>query len=137
MYGQRNNVTMLNELPELEDLEGVGDSRNQDMKGGPTDYQKYIRNSHTMMSQSGMNRMDMDQEPHQPPFPQAPPQPPQPPLRPVPEVHMTYNCIDIARHIQDCPICSRFYNNDKTIYIIIIIVLSLICLLLLKKVLNV
>lgn len=132
MYGQRNNVTMLNELPELEDLEGIGDSRNQDIKGGP-EYQKYIRNSHTMMSHSGMNRMNMDQEPPQP----LPPSPPPPVPRPVPEVHMTYNCIDIARHIQDCPICSRFYNNDKTIYIIIIIVLSLICLLLLKKVLNV
>jgi hypothetical protein len=134
MYGQRNNVTMLNELPELEDLEGVGESRNQDAKGGPLDYQKYIRNSHTMMSQSGMNRMmDMEQQPPQP----LPPSPPPQPFRPQPEVHMTYNCIDIARHIQDCPICSRFYNNDKTVYIIIIIVLSLMCLLLLKKVLNV
>lgn len=134
MYGQRNNVTMLNELPDLEDLEGVGESRNQDAKSGPPDYQKYIRNSHTMMSHSGMNRMHMDQE--APPPPHQPPQPPQP-LRPFPEVHMTYNCIDIAKHIQECPICSRFYNNDKTLYIIIIIVLSLICLLLLKKVLNV
>ena len=129
MYGQRNNVTMLNELPDLEDLEGVGEYRNQDAKSGPPDYQKYIRNSHTMMSDSGMNRIHMDQQPPQPP------QPPQPFHQPP--VHMTYNCIDIAKHIQECPICSRFYNNDKTLYIIIIIVLSLICLLLLKKVLNV
>ena len=130
-YGQRNNVTMLNELPELEDLEGVGDSRSQELKG--PEYQKYIRNSHPMNQQSGMNRMHMmDQEP-----PQPPPLPPQPPLRPLPEVHMTYNCIDIAKHVQDCPICSRFYNRDNTVYIIIIIILALICLLLLKKVLNV
>lgn len=129
-YGQRNNVTMLNDLPELEDLEGVGESRNQP----PNDYQKYIRGSHNMMAQSGMNRMHMEQQPLEPPQP-LPPQ--QPPLRPLPEVHMTYNCIDIARHVQDCPICSRFYNRDNTLYIIIIIVLAVICLLLLKKVLNV
>jgi hypothetical protein len=50
---------------------------------------------------------------------------------------LSYNCVDIAKHIQDCPICSRFYNNDKTAYIIAIVVLSIVCLLLLKRVLNV
>lgn len=49
----------------------------------------------------------------------------------------TYNCVDIAKHIQDCPICSRFYNNDKTVYIITIVILSIVCILLLKRVLNV
>ncbi len=47
------------------------------------------------------------------------------------------NCIDIAKHVENCPICSRFYNNDKSIHMIIIVVLSIICLLLLKKVLKV
>ena len=46
-------------------------------------------------------------------------------------------CIDIANHIASCPICSKFYNNDKTIYIIAIILLALICILLLKKLLDV
>lgn len=50
---------------------------------------------------------------------------------------LSFNCIDIARHIQECPLCSKFYNNDRTIYIIIIVLLSMICLILLKKILNV
>lgn len=47
------------------------------------------------------------------------------------------NCIDIVKHVQECPICSKFYNNDKTVYILVIVVLCVICLLLLKKVLDV
>ena len=47
------------------------------------------------------------------------------------------SCIDIANHIEKCPLCSKFYNNDKTVYVIAIVLLSIICLLLLKKVLNV
>lgn len=50
---------------------------------------------------------------------------------------LSYNCVDIAKHIQNCPICSRFYNNDHTAYIIAIVVLAIVCLLLLKRVLNV
>lgn len=45
-------------------------------------------------------------------------------------------CIECADHITNCPICSKFYNNDKTLYIIIISILSLICIILLKKVLD-
>jgi hypothetical protein len=58
---------------------------------------------------------------------------------PIPPQHQSIliNCIDIAKHVQDCPICSRFYNNDKTTYVITIVVLSIVCLLLLKKILNV
>lgn len=52
---------------------------------------------------------------------------------PKPEI----TCIDVANHIEKCPLCSKFYNNDKTVYIIAIVLLSIICLLLLKKVLNV
>ena len=46
------------------------------------------------------------------------------------------SCLDVASHIESCPICSKLYNADKTIYIIAIVVLSIICLLLLKKVLD-
>jgi hypothetical protein len=49
----------------------------------------------------------------------------------------TPSCLEVAEHIQFCPICSRFYNNDKTVYIIAIILLAIICCLLLKRVLNV
>ena len=47
------------------------------------------------------------------------------------------SCLDVAEHVSKCPICSKFYNTDKTIYIIAIITLAIICILLLKKVLDV
>jgi hypothetical protein len=46
------------------------------------------------------------------------------------------SCITVAEHIANCPICSKFYNNDKTPYIIAIIILLLVCILLIKKVLD-
>ena len=46
------------------------------------------------------------------------------------------SCLDIAGHVSSCPICTKFYNDDRTIYIIAIIVLAVICILLLKKVLD-
>ena len=46
------------------------------------------------------------------------------------------SCLDVAEHIANCPICSKLYNNDKTIYIVAIIVLAILCLILLKRVLN-
>lgn len=46
------------------------------------------------------------------------------------------SCLDFAEHCANCPICSKFYNTDKTIYIIAIVVLLVICLILLKKVLE-
>jgi len=47
------------------------------------------------------------------------------------------NCIDIAEHVKDCPICSKFYKRDNTLYIIVIVVLAIITILLLKRVLNI
>jgi hypothetical protein len=38
--------------------------------------------------------------------------------------------------VGSCPICSRFYHNDNTVYIIAIVILSIICILLLKRVLD-
>jgi hypothetical protein len=46
------------------------------------------------------------------------------------------NCQDFFNHVQGCPICSKFYNTDKTIYIVIIVMLSLVSLILLKRVLE-
>ncbi len=46
------------------------------------------------------------------------------------------SCIDFNRHVESCPICSKFYNTDKTIYFIIITILVVICLLLLKRVIE-
>ena len=46
------------------------------------------------------------------------------------------SCIEIANHIKSCPICSRFYDNDKSIYIIVIVILVIICVILFKKILE-
>jgi len=46
------------------------------------------------------------------------------------------NCIEIAEHIRYCPICSKFYENDKTMYVIVIIILLITCIILLKKVIE-
>ena len=46
------------------------------------------------------------------------------------------SCIEVANHIRTCPICSRFYDNDKSIYIIAIVILAIMCIILFKKVLD-
>ena len=49
------------------------------------------------------------------------------------------DCVAVANHIQNCPVCSKMYknNNNQVIYIIIIVVLLIVCLILLQKVLIV
>lgn len=46
------------------------------------------------------------------------------------------NCIDVANHIKNCPICSKFYENDKSMYVVAIIILIIICIILIRKVLE-
>jgi hypothetical protein len=46
------------------------------------------------------------------------------------------NCKDFFDHVKGCPICSKFYNTDRTLYIIIIVILALVTLILLKRVLE-
>lgn len=47
------------------------------------------------------------------------------------------SCMEIARHVKHCPICSKFYDNDKSVYIIVIILLVIFCIILLKKILDI
>jgi len=47
-----------------------------------------------------------------------------------------FNCNSIADHIEQCKICSRYYDNDNSIYMVIIVILLVICALLTRKVLN-
>jgi len=142
-YGQ-NRVTMIDELPDLEDMERGGSFQpgieRQIMNRPETyddRYQKHIRPSYRMNPQSGMeynnyqnmNNNRLNQIPSPPP-----PEPSSP--QPEPSPYPYFNCLDISRHIQDCPICTKFYHNDKTVYVLVIVILSIVCLLLLKKVLN-
>ena len=46
------------------------------------------------------------------------------------------SCMTIANHIKDCPICSKFYNCDNSIYIVCIVLLIVICIILLKRIIE-
>jgi hypothetical protein len=50
--------------------------------------------------------------------------------------HRELSCIEIANHVRSCPICSKFYDNDKSVYVIIIVILAIVCAILFKKVLE-
>jgi hypothetical protein len=62
--------------------------------------------------------------------------PPMPSQMPMLQQVGTPSCLEIHSHIMDCPICSRFFKNDNTVYIIVIVILAIMCIMLLKKVLN-
>ena len=138
-YGK--NVTMLEDLPELSDLQPPSYTGARHLPVTEADrYKKFIRDGHVPPSESGM-------------FPKIPqtPQPPPPPFMmdgdvsqyAMGDIKSKYNmsgspsCLEVADHIANCPICSKFYNTDKTMYIVVIVLLALICIILLKKVLNV
>lgn len=135
----RQTITMLNQLPDLDEVENNFRSQpshprdpSQSPHGGDDSYQKNIRNNYNIDPQSGMTReinYKSEQQLHYPS---------QQPEIILPQNDVLYiNCIDIAKHIQDCPICSRFYRCDTTLYTIIIVILAIVCLLLMKRILNV
>ena len=132
-YGRSaSNVTMIQELPELNDLEGSNIQQDILPPEVGNKYSKLIRQRHIPHAQAGMSRMN--EPPPQPNYTQD-----QESIQGMPYNAALHNisCLVISEHIKDCPICSKFYNNDNTIYIIIIVILAIICLLLLKKVLKV
>lgn len=153
MHAQKRNFTYIDELPELEDLESSdgmhrGMSRDSPMgmphtagkplqffeqgpPGGiPEKFRKFIRSP--MGPAPPESGMAPHAQHHQPEFFQPPP-PEAPPARPEAN---SPTCLEICSHIDSCPICSKFYKNDNSIYIIAIVVLAIICILLLKRVLN-
>jgi hypothetical protein len=140
--------TRIEDLPDIDDFAGVanpregggGNNPGADQVGSILDRQKYIRKSQKMMQDAGMGAYGPPPQggPEEPQF-QEEEMVPMPrelriPSRPDP---MNFHCIDIATHIQNCPVCSKFYNGDKSLYNIIIVVLAIVCILLLKKVMNV
>ena len=155
--------TMIDDLPDLDDLEGPpphqrainrGQIRGSRYPGaamlpnGQEDkFGRFIRQPHGTLPEAGMS--SRGPPPHMDGHPMGGP----PPDHAVPMLEERYqkpeegaktyampanspSCLDVAEHIANCPICSKFYNDDKSIYIIAIIVLAVICILLLKKVLD-
>lgn len=54
----------------------------------------------------------------------------------VSEAPRFLNCITIAQHIDTCPICSKLYDTDKTLYLLVIFGLLIACFLLVRRLLN-
>lgn len=145
------NITMLGDLPNLEDMEGlgVGNPPGQPYQASPNfrmeshimerpnpndeKFQKYIRPNQHISPNAGMG-LNNPPSPPQQHYPEQEMIVMQPPSQPN---YLRHHCLDIAGHIHECPICSKFYSNDKTVYVIVIILLTIVCLLLLKRVLNV
>ena len=46
------------------------------------------------------------------------------------------NCRDVARHVSNCPVCSKLYKQDKTMYWIIISILVIMCIIMFNKILE-
>jgi len=152
----RNNVTMIDDLPYLEDLE-----RQSYMNGVPPtelkQIQKFIRDTaYNPPMESGMNPNNVQRRPstYQPqpqPQPQSQPQPQQMVVieqdidtQPPPNVYqqqhqhriLSLSCIDVAEHTSSCIVCSKLYNTDTSLYIIVICILLLFSAILFKKVLD-
>ena len=157
-----NKFTPIDSLPFLEDLEednysNQGKEYNSSEYDVPDNkkYSKFIRQSYFGKPESGMGHYQKDQPNvhREGPHSSSHKQPPlsRPNMSNVNfdnelefNSYKTFNiphnsptCLDVAEHIANCPICSKFYNNDKTIYIITIVVLAIICIMLLKKVLDI
>ena len=142
-----NNITRIEDLPELSDIDnsyggGVMGSMGSGMGSGMgnTDpkMNKYIRNytrqtyNNTMDNMNSRNsepyqsQMYIEQEPkvYEKEFYEPTPLP------------TRLNCLDVCNHIKDCPLCSKFYHNDNTLFIIIIVCLLILTVILTRKVLN-
>ena len=47
-----------------------------------------------------------------------------------------FNCLDVAKHVENCPVCGKLYVQDNTICVVTILILSVLCILLLRKCLK-
>jgi len=125
-------VTMIDDLPELSELERsqqMGPESGGILPPGQEGVYKAIRQSHTAPLEAGMQRLRPPQHSHSHPHSHS--------HKEERDALYDISCLEISNHIYECPICSKFYSNDKSPYIICIVVLAIICLLLLKRVLDV
>jgi hypothetical protein len=140
----KRNVTMIDELPELEDDKNMSMPTIRGIRPNMTQHQMQQRSMlsperHSVIRMTPPN-MEEDER--------MPIQQMQPIERPhmgfIPDVRKRFeedrkkiHCIEVAEHINSCPICSRFYNVDKTPYMLAIVILSIVCIILLKRVLSI
>jgi hypothetical protein len=95
---------------------------------------------HNGMDDMARQRMKVQQHllAHQPQQPQQ-----QPPVRPqikemMPKLTQAdnLNCLDICKHVEKCPMCSKFFDTDKTMYILVIVLLFIMIGFLVKKLID-
>jgi hypothetical protein len=134
---RQHGVTYIDDLPDLNDLTEPTTTPHSQMVPDQDKYKKFIRNgTGNPAMESGMSRNkitvidDNLMEDTQSYAQQQTQQYQQ-------HSAQLYSCIDIANHIKTCPICSKLYNDDKTLYILCIILLCIVCIILIKKILNV
>ena len=130
------NVTLIEDLPDIEDMNDYQSTSVQtDNK-----YQKFIRNDHKIPNEAGMKprqNYPIQQQYQQLPLQQRPEHMSNPDYyEPFKHSQSHVNCRDLVEHYESCPLCSKFFKTDYTLYIIIIIMLSITVIILLKKVLN-
>ena len=164
-YRTNRNYTLIEELPDLEDLERNQPQQQNAFNMLPPDnanqVQKFIRNNtYEPLIESGMappqqhRHRQQNQQDQQITIQQFIPPPPPPqnymiedprmfeqPMHDHSRNHMMMggelNCINVAEHTANCVVCSRLYQQNNAVYIVVIILLAIICILLLKRVLNV
>jgi hypothetical protein len=143
----QTGVTFIEDLPELEDLEGSrhhqsavrGNHHHSSYPGADmlppgeaNRFQKFIRkDNEPPHSESGMSARDLQAPQIVSPMEHFEKHNTMAPTRDSP------SCLDVADHVENCPICSKIYKSDQTIYLIAIVVLAVIAIILLKKVLDV
>jgi hypothetical protein len=140
------NTTPLSEIPDLDDLEPQDITQSSHSYQGsqfiPEEHvdrtRKYIKPSHTLHADSGMMSHSMGVTPINENFYDdfSIPSKQENNTQSFDQNMHGPSCLDFAKHYANCPICSKFYKDDKTIYIIIICILIAICLILGKKVLD-
>lgn len=158
----RNNVTMIDDLPYLEDIENISN-----MNGVPPtemkQVSKFIRDTtYNPPVESGMylSHQQPQQQHHQQPSRYSKVSHNQVQHQPMVMIEQTIeggggggdegghhhnhqmhrilslSCVDVAEHATNCIVCSKLYNTDTTLYIIVISILLLTVVILMKKVLD-
>tara|TARA_B100000902_G_C27230665_1_gene874625 strand:- start:333 stop:830 length:498 start_codon:yes stop_codon:yes gene_type:complete len=154
------NTTLIEHLPTIDDIENS--SSPSGMQGVEEKYQKFLRNRHDIPKEAGMVSQNITQSdprtasqhfnPNYLPNPMAQSyegyESPEPNMennmaQMYQSINDKYNlphnsptCLEVADHVNNCPICSQFYKSNSSPYTITIIVLAVICILLLKKILD-
>jgi hypothetical protein len=130
------NTTPIQNLLDLNDLEGdeVSLAMSRGLPSSEIDkYSKMIRNSHMTPPEAGMGSYTYTQVPQMQSSYTHTPQEYRNELFPT----QTISCLDVASHVQACPVCSQLYKKDNIPYIVAIIILVILCIILIKKVLDV